>query len=322
MALAGHSVPAPRDATREGAAMGDELFEEITETPRSGKNGAEQAAPGVKRHRGELGKAMLSEALYRFETAVRTDVGCVRKLNEDSVLELPEAGLWVVADGMGGHTAGDFASQTIVAELETVGVPAGALDLKSRFLERLTTANTRIVRHAEELGSGAIGSTIAALLIQQDKYAAIWSGDSRVYRFRGGELVQITRDHTEVQSLLDSGQITQVEAENWPRKNVITRAIGVTERPECDMVQDSLMDADIFLICSDGLTEYFEAPELARLLSEIGHGPLEPLCHSLVETALERGGKDNTSVILLRCRRNKLPAFEVAQGYPEFGGEL
>ncbi|MEM6897167.1 MAG: protein phosphatase 2C domain-containing protein [Pseudomonadota bacterium] len=302
--------------------MSDETFEEMTASPHAPKNGvsAEDALP--PRRRGELGKAMLSEALYRFETAVRSDVGCVRKLNEDSTLELPEAGLWVVADGMGGHTAGDFASQTIVGELETVGVPAGALDLKSRFLERLTRANTRIIRHAEDLGSGAIGSTIAALLIQQDKYAAIWSGDSRVYRFRGGELSQVTRDHTEVQALLDEGQITQEQAENWPRKNVITRAIGVTEMPECDMVQDSLMDADVFLICSDGLTEYFDDVELAQELRQIGHGPLEPLCHSLIETALERGGKDNTSVILLRCRRNKLPAFEVANGYPEFEDTL
>ncbi len=270
----------------------------------------------------ELGKAMLSEALFGFEFATRSDVGCVRKLNEDSTLELPEAGLWVVADGMGGHTAGDFASQTIVAELETVGVPAGALDLKSRFLERLTRANSRIRAHAEQLGTGAIGSTIAALLVQQDKFAAIWSGDSRVYRFRGGEIAQVTRDHTEVQMLLDNGEITEEEAENWPRKNVITRAIGVTDQPECDMVQDTLMDADIFLICSDGLTEYFEAPELQDLMRAVGHGPLEPLCHVLVETALERGGKDNTSVILLRCRRKKLPDFEAAGAYPELEGLL
>ena len=88
------------------------------------------------------------------------------------------------------------------------------------------------------------------------------------------------------------------------------------------MVQDSLLDDDVFLICSDGLTEYFELPELTQLMRAIGHGPLEPLCHNLVETALERGGKDNTTVILLRCRRNKLPGFEAAGAYPEFEGLL
>lgn len=262
-----------------------------------------------------------SEPSFAFETATLTDVGCVRKVNEDSMLALPDSGLWLVADGMGGHAAGDFASQSIVGEMQTVGVPGGAVDLRARFMERLTRANSRILQHAAELGNGTIGSTVAALLIQQGHYACIWSGDSRVYRLRGGVLTQTTRDHTEVRALLDAGTITAAEAEAWPRKNVITRAIGVSREPECDMIEGVLADKDVFLLCSDGLTEYFHDDELERVMQQHG-AQLEALCAQLVQTALERGGKDNVTVVAVRCHQVPLPKFEASGVYPEFGGYL
>ena len=262
-----------------------------------------------------------SEPSFVFESATLSDVGCVRKVNEDSLLSLPESGLWLVADGMGGHAAGDFASQSIVAEMETVGVPGGAVDLRARFMERLTRANSRILQHAAELGNGTIGSTVAALLVQQGHYACIWSGDSRVYRLRGGVLTQTTRDHTEVRALLDAGTITPAEAEAWPRKNVITRAIGVSQAPECDMIEGVLADGDLFLLCSDGLTEYFHDDELERVMRDIG-ADLDVLCDQLVATALERGGKDNVSVVVVRCKQVSLPEFEALGVYPEFRGYL
>ncbi|KIC47761.1 serine/threonine protein phosphatase [Tateyamaria sp. ANG-S1] len=256
-----------------------------------------------------------------FETTCKTDVGCVRSLNEDSVLVRPDWGLWLVADGMGGHAAGDFASQTIVGAMETVGLPTGAVDLKSRFMDRLTQANRDIQAHAEQLGSGVIGSTVAALLIQQDHFACIWSGDSRVYRMRGSTLTRVTRDHTEVQALLDTGAITLEEAEASPRKNVITRAIGVTAEPDCDMVEGALADADTFLLCSDGLTEYFADSELAEVLYTGANGDLGPMCEQLVKTALERGGKDNVSVVMVRCRHMGLPEIAIEGEYPELRGQ-
>jgi len=262
------------------------------------------------------------DEMMSFETTIRTDVGCVRKLNEDSVMATPASGLWVVADGMGGHTAGDFASQTICKAMDTVGHPTGAMDLRARFMSRLTDANTRIQDKAAELGGGTIGSTVVALLIQQDHFACIWSGDSRIYRMRGDQLTRITRDHTEVQALLDTGAITAQQAEDWPRKNVITRAIGVTELPECDMVEGALLEGDVFLLCSDGLTEYFEDPELADVLYTGLAGSLEPLCDQLVSMALLRGGKDNVSVIMVRCHKAGFPAFAVDGEYPEFRGLL
>ena len=262
-----------------------------------------------------------NEPSFVFETATLSDVGCVRKVNEDSLLALPESGLWLVADGMGDHAAGDFASQSIVGEMQTVGMPGGAIDLRARFMERLTRANARILQHAAELGNGTIGSTVAALLVSQGHYASIWSGDSRVYRLRGGVLSQVTRDHTEVQALLDAGSITPAEAEAWPRKNVITRAIGVTQQPECEMIEGVLADKDTFLLCSDGLTEYFHDDELERVMRQFG-SDLEGLCDKLVATALERGGKDNVSVVVVTCHQVPLPEFEASGVFPEFGGYL
>lgn len=260
------------------------------------------------------------DGMMAFETSTRTDVGRVRKLNEDSLLALPESGLWVVADGMGGHTAGDFASQTIVAQMKTIGLPTGAMDLRARFMDRLTKANASIHAHAAEIGQKTIGATVVGLLIQQDHFACIWSGDSRIYRMRGRKLTRVTRDHTEVQALLDAGSITAEQAEAWPRKNVITRAIGVTDLPECDMVEGKLADGDVFLLCSDGLTEYFDDSELADVLYEGVDFPLEGMCAHLVGTALARGGKDNVSVVMVRCQQLDLPGFAVDGDYPELRG--
>ena len=115
-------------------------------------------------------------------------MGCIREVNEDSFLARPDFGLWVVADGMGGHAAGDYASQTIVKELNSIGVPGSGDDLQSRFMERLVHANDAIFQHAIELDRGTIGATVVALLVHGSDYACIWSGDSRIYRMRHGEL--------------------------------------------------------------------------------------------------------------------------------------
>lgn len=240
-----------------------------------------------------------------FETGQRTDVGCLRQVNEDSFLPRPDYGLWVVADGMGGHAAGDFASQTIVKELNSVGVATSRLDLQARFMERLTRANEVILAHAAELNSGTIGATVAALLIHDDEYACIWSGDSRVYMMRGGQLVQQSRDHTEVRALLDAGSITAEEALHWPRKNVITRAIGVSPEPNCDIVTGQLEVGDLFLICSDGLTEHMSDAEIAQALAT--HAP-QKACDHLIEETLRRGARDNVTVVALRCLPPPPPA--------------
>ena len=256
---------------------------------------------------------------FRFESASESAVGPVRAINEDSLLVDPENNLWLVADGMGGHAAGDYASQSIVEHMQDLGRAATRADLKDRFIDRLNEANAHILRHGHQLGRGSIGSTIAALLVHNDRFACFWSGDSRVYRLRDQELRRVTKDHTEVQALLDAGAITWRQAETWPRKNVITHAIGVTEMPEFDVIEGTLLNSDVFLICSDGLTEYFGDGEISHMLAQ-SSTDLDALCAHFVREAISRGGKDNISVILLRAVELDAPQDTKTGLQTAFGG--
>lgn len=259
---------------------------------------------------------------FTFSHAMRTDVGRVRDINEDSCVCVPNSGVWVVSDGMGGHSAGDFASQTITTAMQTLGIPVSLDDLKVRFIERLSEANARIIHHAQTLGGGTVGATVAAVLTHGGQFACVWSGDSRVYRCRDGATKQISRDHTEVQALLDAGTITQDQAINWPRKNVITRAIGVSDVPQCDVVEATLRDLDHFLVCSDGLTEYFEAPEISDVLANASGRTLDEMCDHFVDQAVARGGKDNISVIIFSCQALPPEPLTTVWDFPEFEGTL
>lgn len=242
---------------------------------------------------------------FTFETGQGSDVGCKRKINEDSYLSRPDYGLWVVADGMGGHAAGDFASQTIVHELNSIGVAVSPDDLVARFNERLTRANDVIRAHAVELQGGMIGATVAALLVHQTQFDCIWSGDSRLYLLRDGRLTQQSRDHTEARALLDAGSITAEEAANWPRKNVITHAVGVSEKPICERVTGELQLGDLFLICSDGLTEHITDAEIEQML--LNYAPQDAVA-KLIEETVRRGARDNVTVIAMRCADAPPPA--------------
>lgn len=243
---------------------------------------------------------MHSNEFFLFTTGQATDVGCHRDVNEDSFLTRPDYGVWVIADGMGGHAAGDFASQTIVRELNSIGVPSSAEDLQARFMERLTRANEIILQHAAELGRGSIGATVVALLIHGEDFAVIWSGDSRAYLLLNGQLVQQSRDHTEVRALLDAGSITAEEAAHWPRKNVITRAIGVTDFPHCDAVTGRLQSGAVFVLCSDGLTEHLTGTDIAHHAASLSP---QQACNAMIAETLARGARDNVTVILVDCRR-------------------
>lgn len=236
---------------------------------------------------------------FLFETGAATDTGRVRDHNEDSYFVRPESGVWVVADGMGGHDAGDYASQTITGEMETVGFSISAGDLQARFMERLSRAHQKIGEHAISLGGGTVGATLVALLVYEDSYACIWSGDSRIYRMRNGALELLTRDHTEVQELLDAGMIGEEEAENWPRKNVITRAIGVSDDPNCDVVSGEIRQGDVFLLCSDGLTEHNSDDDIAAALLRCETA--QSACNDLIAQTLDRGAKDNVTAVVVRC---------------------
>lgn len=234
---------------------------------------------------------------FTYKTGHASHTGVVRDHNEDSYLIKPESGVWVVADGMGGHAAGDFASQTITEAVASIGKPASAPDLQARFMERLNRAHGEIVEHSLTLGGATIGATMVALLAHEELFACIWSGDSRIYLLRGDEYQQVTTDHTEVQELLASGSITSEQAQHWPRRNVITRAIGVDTTPNTDETFGDLRAGDVFLLCSDGLTEHVIDEEMESIISEFG--PQEA-CDRLVETTLARGARDNVTVVVVR----------------------
>lgn len=233
-----------------------------------------------------------------FESYGVSHKGCVRDHNEDSYLVEPQIGLWVVADGMGGHEAGEVASASIVEHLATIGIASSAPDLRARFEDRLSRAHAEIRRISRSRGV-TIGSTVAALLAMDGRFACLWSGDSRVYLVRDGAISQISRDHTEVQELLDSGAISAAEAENWPRRNVITRAIGVNDEIAIDFQQGETLAGDIFILSTDGLTAHVSDAEIAA--AALSAAP-QAACEKLLAMVLERGGTDNVTIVLVKIR--------------------
>jgi protein phosphatase len=237
----------------------------------------------------------MHDVALSFESYGVSHKGCVRQLNEDSYLMEPRTGLWVVADGMGGHDAGEIASAAIVKHLATVGFASSAPDLRARFEDRLNKAHGEIRAIARTRGA-TVGSTVAALLAMDGKFACLWSGDSRVYLVRGGAIRQVSRDHTEVQELVDSGMISASEARNWPRRNVITRAIGVGEDIWLDFQQGDIVRGDVFVLSSDGLTAHVDDTEIEAAASASPRAA----CESLLEKVLERGGTDNVTIIVVR----------------------
>ncbi len=243
--------------------------------------------------------------LFHFDTGAATHEGRVRDHNEDSFLIRPDCGLWVVADGMGGHAAGEVASGLIVAELNSVGIPGGLDDLEARFHERLSRATHAIMAHAATLGGATIGSTLVALLQYEARFACLWAGDSRAYQLREGRLIPLTADHTEVNELLRAGAITADEARTWPRRNVITRAIGVGGEPDCERVTGEMVAGATFLLCSDGLTEHLKDEDIAAILSR----PLsaQGVADALIAETLERGATDNVTAIVLRAHAAPQP---------------
>ena len=238
---------------------------------------------------------------FSFETGAVTHAGRVRELNEDNYFIAPNGGAWsiaVVADGMGGHEAGDLASHEIVDQMQSIGIPVSAPDLRARFEDRVNRANDAILDLSRQKNGVTIGSTLAALLTYERQYACVWSGDSRVYRISGGEISRLSRDHTEVQDLLDSGVITPEEARTWPRRNVITRAIGVGSPAPLEIIQGYIEGGDCFVICSDGLTGHVSD---AEILDRVSGTLPQDACQALLDLTLERGAVDNVTIIVVRC---------------------
>src|SRR5579872_3445588 len=233
-----------------------------------------------------------------FETASASHVGLVRTVNEDSLLARPDIGLWAVADGMGGHGGGDVASKAVIDALDTIKRADSAAELLAQFERRIIRVNAELRAFARSRQFGAIGATLAAILVRPPHYACLWCGDSRVYLWRGGAMNRISHDHSEVQDLIDRGLLDPAEAKTWPRRNVVTRAVGVAVEAEIELGEGQVAAGDRFLLCSDGLTNHVADAEIATALG--GEAPKQA-CAGLLELTLQRGASDNVSLIVVAC---------------------
>jgi protein phosphatase len=239
----------------------------------------------------------MNNPLRIFDDGGATDIGKVRSHNEDSFLVRSDTGVWAVADGMGGHDAGAFASATVVDALQMISGPASVDDLMTRCRKQLEQANRHLLDFADVNGGIVIGATVAVLLAHEGYYACLWSGDSRIYLVRDGRIAQISRDHTEVAELVAEGVLSEEEALTWPRRNVITRAVGVHDELELDVAQGILQKGDAFVICSDGLTAHVKDVEI---LDHVVAGGAQSACDELVALTMERGAIDNVTVVVMR----------------------
>ena len=236
----------------------------------------------------------MAERTIRY--SAKSHVGRVRKINEDSILALPDQRIWVVADGMGGHEAGDFASQTIVDTVAVIPPDMPPADLMRALRQAIITAHARIHTAAETRFRTTVGSTVVALILTDTHFVAFWAGDSRIYLLRDGQISMLTSDHSVVGEFVAAGEMTWDEAEHHPQSNAITRAVGVGETLDLDKVRGEVLPGDRFLLCSDGLTKYAGFKLLENILAE---QPIETVADTLLNHALESGGGDNVSIIVV-----------------------
>lgn len=231
---------------------------------------------------------------YRYNA--KTHVGLRRKVNEDAILAAPDQATWVVSDGMGGHEAGDFASRVVTDAVAAIPAELNATRRMQALREALGAAHQTILNEADARGRGLIGATVAALMLAPGHFVGLWAGDSRIYLLRDGEIEMLSSDHSYVAELVTAGEMTWDEAELHPQSNAITRAVGVNDQLELDKIRGETQPGDRFLVCSDGLTKY---ATFAMLQDMLGRLPIETVSDALVQVALDGGGADNISVIVV-----------------------
>lgn len=219
-----------------------------------------------------------------------------RQRNEDSYLALAQEHLWLIADGMGGHGAGDVASQLAVSEI--------AKHIHTQSLSDAIELAHQAVCHAAEQGIGRsdMGTTVVALKLQNSNYEIAWVGDSRAYLWHKKELMQLSMDHSYVQLLFSMGMITAEEVAHHPGRNIVLQALGVGNKNDKSIKVDSttgkLQANDCILLCSDGLSSVVSDIDIANILAS--NKTIEQKVQALIAEALAQGGKDNITVILLK----------------------
>jgi serine/threonine protein phosphatase PrpC len=231
----------------------------------------------------------------QWRSTAATELGYVRSVNEDAHLDAREHCLWVVADGMGGHSFGDEASRTIIDQLVSF-TPSDHLhnsvqDIHERLLQAHSICRQR--------GQGKVmGSTVAALYVHDPYCFFLWVGDSRIYRLRGNTLEQMTEDHSFVQELVTLGEIRKEEMEQHPSSHIITRAVGVHDDLQLAIEHAPALPGDRYLICSDGLYKDVSEDEIAEAMNRIS---IDDALKTMVDLALDRGGRDNTTAIVVQA---------------------
>jgi protein phosphatase len=261
---------------------------------------------------------------FRIEWAALSDVGRRRDHNEDSFLADEEEGLWVVADGMGGHQGGEDASLLAVESIHHYMVelhadPALAarfvqpLELPQRAIDlaaAIRYANERIfVEALKDPAKEGMGTTVVAVARDGDRVILAHVGDSRIYRVRQQQLEQVTVDHSLINHLLATNQITPEQVEGFGKSNVILRALGLKDAVEVDVRMEPLVDGDIYLLCSDGLTDMVNDPVISQVMAKVGpYGDdLHSAVQQLVHLANTNGGVDNITVCLVQACTDEQP---------------
>lgn len=252
----------------------------------------------------------------RYSAAAKSDVGRKRHGNEDSFCLAPKLGLFVVADGMGGHAAGEVASRLAVDTIQEwvvkylggsdaalVGQPEPTCSREANFLLSSIRLANRIIHDAAQgrREYAGMGTTVASILAVNDHVALAHVGDSRIYRFRDGQIVQLSRDHSLVQQQVDHGIISPEEAQESQYKHLITRALGIKESVEVELAEQPVLPGDLLLLCSDGLSDLLEDEEMLRIVQEHADD-LEKACQALVDRANYKGGDDNITALLIQAQ--------------------
>jgi len=232
-----------------------------------------------------------------FRSRGATHAGAAKRVNEDAYVNRPDLGLWAVADGAGGHESGEVASAEVARLLQTIDAGLSAGEMLVEVRSRLEAAHTHLREVGSEHGAGVmVATTVVVLLARDDHFACLWAGDSRAYLLRGHALTKITRDHSLVQALVESGEISEAETIGHPQANIITRAVGAdSDGLDLEKRTGQLMPGDRLVLCSDGLFKAISEEQLADLLSGDGDSGAE----RLVMAALAAHATDNITAVTI-----------------------
>lgn len=228
----------------------------------------------------------------------RSDRGAVRAHNEDAYLDDATNRLWAVADGMGGHEAGDVASQAIVRELAKLQRTARAVDQVDQVDDALARVNAELIEYAHTHRLQMVGSTAVVLTDAGHYMLCAWAGDSRIYQRRAGGLAQLTADHNQAREMLSTGQFSTDDAQHHAQGSALVRAVGAEPTLVVEWTAAEAEAGDVFLLCSDGVPKEIDEAELTELLGQPGSA--QDLANRLIDTCLARGARDNITAVVVR----------------------